>query len=104
MDSRFFLAWEWWNSYSKVQLKTLVLERGLKWEVDSVLLIRLSVSIDRPGVSIALVNDQQKIYLNAIGYQNLRTKDSLSTRTLISLISLSKIFTALAGANSGVVL
>jgi hypothetical protein len=31
-----FLAWEWWNSYPKVQLKALFLERGLKGEVDLV--------------------------------------------------------------------
>jgi CubicO group peptidase (beta-lactamase class C family) len=53
---------------------------------------------------MALVNDGQKIYFNAIGYKNLRTKDSLSTKTLIPLISVSKIFTKLEVAHSGVVL
>ena len=98
-----FLAWEWWNSYPKVKLKTLVPEQSLKGKIDSVLHQAIH-EYRLPGVSLALVKDGKVIYLNAVGYQNLNTKDSLSTETLIPIASVSKIFTALAIAHSGVFL
>ncbi|WP_332914329.1 serine hydrolase domain-containing protein [Algoriphagus boritolerans] len=41
-------------------------------------------------------------YLKAFGYQNLKTKDSLTLQSLIPVASVSKLFTALTLANYAV--
>jgi len=94
-----FLAWEWWNSFPKVKLVDFAPEEGLKGKMDSILLAAIN-EYRLPGVSLALVKDGKVVYLNALGYQNLETKELLDVSSSIPVVSVSKIFTALTLANT----
>ncbi|UZD23773.1 serine hydrolase [Algoriphagus halophytocola] len=93
-----FLIWEWWQSYPKVRAKPVLKSADLKSGIDSI----LSKSIPEfllPGVSLAIVKDGKVIYLNALGYENLESKDSLKVHSKIPVASVSKLFTALGLAH-----
>ena len=94
-----FLAWEWWNSFPKVNLVKFAPEEGLKGKLDSILFQAIN-EYRLPGVSVALVKDGKVVYLNALGYQNLETKEVLTDTSSIPVVSVSKIFTALTLANT----
>ncbi|WP_075351008.1 serine hydrolase domain-containing protein [Algoriphagus marinus] len=94
-----FLAWEWWNSFPKVNLVKFAPEEGMKGKLDSILFQAIN-EYRLPGVSVALVKDGKVVYLNALGYQNLDTKEALTDTTSIPVASVSKIFTALTLANT----
>jgi CubicO group peptidase (beta-lactamase class C family) len=93
-----FLAWEWWYSYPKVNLVPLVPERSLIGKIDSILYHAVA-DYRLSGVTVALVQKGKVSYLNAVGYKNLETKDSLKITSQIPVASVSKIFTALGVAS-----
>lgn len=93
-----FLAWEWWNSYPKVKPVQLTAEKNLNGKIDSILYHAVH-EYRLPGLSIALVQNGKVIYLNAFGFENLETKDSLTVESQIFVASVSKLFTALGVAN-----
>lgn len=62
-----FLAWEWWNSFPKVNLVKFAPEEGMKGKLDSILFQAIN-EYRLPGVSVALVKDGKVVYLNALGY------------------------------------
>jgi CubicO group peptidase (beta-lactamase class C family) len=94
-----FLTWEWWNSFPKVRLVEFATEKGMKGKLDSILVQAIN-EYRLPGVSVALVKDGKVIYLNALGYQNMETKELLDVNSSIPVVSVSKIFTALTLANT----
>jgi CubicO group peptidase (beta-lactamase class C family) len=49
-----------------------------------------------PGISVAVVKDQETIWSKAYGYSNLANKVPATTNTLYSICSISKLFTAIA--------
>lgn len=94
-----FITWEWWNSYPKQVFKPTLKVTSTKEGIDSILNQAMSTYL-LPGISVAIVQHGKVLYLNAFGYDNLETKDSLTIESLIPVASLSKIFTAIGLANA----
>ena len=57
---------------------------------------RRSAPIDIPGVSMAIVHDQDLIWSGGFGYTDLEAKIPATPDTLYSICSISKLFTSLA--------
>ena len=47
-----------------------------------------------PGLAIAVVKDGKVIYEKGFGYRNMKTKEMVTPKTLFSIASSSKAFTA----------
>ncbi|SFB45622.1 CubicO group peptidase, beta-lactamase class C family [Algoriphagus aquimarinus] len=94
-----FIAWEWWHSYPKVRNIPISEVTSESIGIDSILYQAMSTYL-LPGISVAVVKNDEVIYLNAFGYKNLATKDSLMVESAIVVASVSKLFTALALANT----
>ncbi|MEB2778052.1 serine hydrolase domain-containing protein [Algoriphagus sp. D3-2-R+10] len=94
-----FIAWEWWHSYPKVRFNPISEATSESAGIDSILHQAMSTYL-LPGISVAIVKNGKVSYLNAFGYENLKTKDSLSIESKILVASVSKIFTALGVANA----
>jgi CubicO group peptidase (beta-lactamase class C family) len=93
-----FLVWEWVKSYPKVRWEPLASPQNLNEKIDSILIQSLSDYLI-PGIAVGIVHDGKTIYLNAFGYQNMESKDTLTLKSQIPVASISKLFTALAVAN-----
>ncbi|MFT4857861.1 MAG: CubicO group peptidase (beta-lactamase class C family) [Algoriphagus sp.] len=93
-----FLSWEWWNSYPKISLAVLKSAAGFEGKIDSILYQAIN-EYRLPGVSLALVKEGKLVYMNALGFENLRTKAPLNPTSTIPVASISKLFTALTIAN-----
>lgn len=93
-----FLGWEWWSSYPKVRLISVAHPESKAGKIDSILIRSLGDFLI-PGIAVGIVEDEKVTYLKAFGYENLRTKDSLTIQSQIPVASVSKIFTALSLAN-----
>ena len=89
-----FLIWEWWESYPKVRVKPVLRTQDFKSGIDSILIKSIPEFL-LPGISVAIVKHGKVAYLNAFGYENLDTKDSLNIHSKIPVASVSKLFTAL---------
>lgn len=93
-----FISWEWWQSFPKVRFNTSLKVNSQKEGIDSILSQAMS-SFLLPGISVAIVQDGSVSYLDAFGYENLDTKDSLTVKSQILAASVSKLFTALGVAS-----
>lgn len=93
-----FIAWEWWHSFPKVRTLPVTKVISVKDGVDSILKEAMSTYL-LPSISVAIVKDGEVVYLDAFGYENLATKDSLTVNSRILVASISKIFTALGVAS-----
>ena len=93
-----FISGEWWHSFPKVRFNLSLKVTSQKEGIDSILNQAMS-SYLLPGVSVAIVQDGSVSYLNAFGYENLGTKDSLTVESQILAASVSKLFTALGVAS-----
>lgn len=93
-----FIAWEWWHSFPKVRTVPATKVISMKDGVDSILKEAMSTYL-LPSISVAVVKEGEVIYLDAFGYENLETKDSLTVNSRILVASLSKVFTALGAAS-----
>jgi CubicO group peptidase (beta-lactamase class C family) len=49
-----------------------------------------------PGISIAIVDDQQLVWKKAYGFSNVESKTPAETNTIYSICSISKLFTSIA--------
>lgn len=49
-----------------------------------------------PGVSLAVVRDQELLYARGFGYAHLETKSPATAQTMYSICSISKLFTSVA--------
>ncbi|REG90315.1 serine hydrolase domain-containing protein [Algoriphagus antarcticus] len=94
-----FITWEWWHSFPKVRFNPSIKVSSKKEGIDSILTQAMS-SYLLPGVSVAIVEEGKVSYLNAFGYENLKTKDSLTVESQILVASVSKLFTALGVASA----
>ncbi|MEB2783994.1 serine hydrolase domain-containing protein [Algoriphagus persicinus] len=94
-----FIGWEWWHSYPKVRFNPITEATSESLGIDSILHQAMSTYL-LPGISVALVKNGKVSYLNAFGYENMETKDSLSIESKILVASVSKIFTAIGVANA----
>ncbi|WP_425638398.1 serine hydrolase domain-containing protein [Algoriphagus yeomjeoni] len=94
-----FIAWEWWNSFPKVRIAPNAKVNSMQDGVDSILRESMLTYL-LPGISAAVVKDGKVIYLNAFGFENLETKDSLTVDSKILVASISKLFIALGVASS----
>lgn len=94
-----FIAWEWWYSFPKVRNIPVSEVNSESLGIDSILHQAMSTYL-LPGISVAIVKNDKVFYLNAFGYKNLATKDSLTVESAIVVASVSKLFTALGLANT----
>lgn len=95
-----FLGWEWWRSYPKVRATPISFPESTEARIDS-LLSQCLTQFLIPGLAVGVIKNEKVTYLKAFGYENLKTKDSLSLQSLIPVASVSKLFTALTLANYG---
>lgn len=93
-----FLGWEWWHSYPKVRLTPISFPKSKEAKLDSLISQNLPENLI-PGLAVGIIENEKVTYLKAFGYQNLKTKDSLTLQSLIPVASVSKLFTALTLAN-----
>lgn len=93
-----FMSWEWWHSFPKHVFKPAMKVSTESEGIDSILNQSMSTYL-LPGVSLAVVKNGKVSYLNAFGFENLETKDSLTIESQILVASVSKLFTAIALAN-----
>lgn len=94
-----FIAWEWWHSFPKVRVIPNTKVNSVQDGVDSILKSAMLTYL-LPSISGAIVKDGEVIYLNAFGFENLETKDSLTVDSRVLVASISKIFIALSVASS----
>lgn len=66
-----------------------------KMEIEA-FLKRVIDKFDIPGLSIAIVQDEELFYAGAFGFRNLETKDVMTTESLFHMASVSKPFVATA--------
>ena len=66
-----------------------------KLEIEA-FLERVIEKFDIPGLSIAIVQDDELFYAGAFGFRNLETKDEMKTESLFHMASVSKPFVATA--------
>ncbi|SFU12539.1 CubicO group peptidase, beta-lactamase class C family [Algoriphagus locisalis] len=97
--SALFIIWEWWRSFPRVRIKPAAKVNSMQEGVDSILQQAMSTYL-LPSVSVAIVKKGEVVYLDAFGYENLDTKDSLTVDSKILVASISKIFTALGVAGT----
>ncbi|WP_339865145.1 serine hydrolase domain-containing protein [uncultured Algoriphagus sp.] len=93
-----FISWEWWYSFPKHVFKPALQVSSENDGIDSILNQSMATYL-LPGISLAVVKNGKVSYLNAFGFKNLETKDSLTIESQILVASVSKLFTALALAN-----
>lgn len=93
-----FLGWEWWGSYPKVRLTPLSFPETANERIDSLIFQSLADYLI-PGMAVGIILNEKVTYLNAFGFANLETKDSLTLQSMIPVASVSKMFTALTLAN-----
>lgn len=96
-----FLGWEWWRSFPKVRLIPISFPESEEAKLDSLITQSLPENLI-PGLAVGIIKNEKVTYLKAFGYQNLKTKDSLTLHSLIPVASVSKLFTALTLANYAV--
>lgn len=94
-----FISWEWWHSFPKHVFKPTLKVTSKKEGIDSILNQAMSTYL-LPGISLAIVENGKVSYLNAFGYENLATKDSMTVESQIPVASLSKLFVALGVATA----
>ncbi|WP_297338302.1 serine hydrolase domain-containing protein [Algoriphagus sp.] len=85
---------EWWRSYPKVSLPVPMGTMNQKDQLDSILITTLNQN-QLAGLSVGLIVDSKITYRRAVGFANLASKDSLTSRTPLPVASISKLFTAL---------
>lgn len=95
-----FLGWEWWRSYPKVRATPISFPESKEEKIDSLLSQSLTQHLI-PGLAVGILQNEKVTYLKAFGFENLKTKDSLTIQSLIPVASVSKMFTALTLANYG---
>lgn len=93
-----FLGWEWWRSYPKVRVKPVPFPESMDEKIDS-LLSQSLIHYLIPGIAVGIIKNEKLTYLKAFGFQNLKTRDSLTLHSLIPATGVSGIFTALTLAN-----
>ncbi|MBA4299360.1 MAG: hypothetical protein C0433_04520 [Cyclobacterium sp.] len=93
-----FLGWEWWRSYPKVRVTPVSYPESRDARIDS-LLSQSLIQYLIPGIAVGIIKNEKLTYLRAFGFENLKTKDSLTLQSQIPVASVSKIFTALTLAN-----
>src|SRR5690606_14885624 len=94
-----FISWEWWHSFPAVRIQPPLKVTSEKEGIDSILTNAMS-SYLLPGISVSIVKNSRVLYSNAFGYENLKTKDSLTVESQILVASVSKLFTALGVAHT----
>ncbi|PZX49653.1 serine hydrolase domain-containing protein [Algoriphagus chordae] len=94
-----FIAWEWWYSFPKVRIIPTTEVTSEAEGIDSIVTHAMSNYL-LPGISVAIVRNDKLYYLNAFGYSNLETKDSLTVESEIIVASVSKLFTAIGLAEA----
>lgn len=93
-----FLSWEWWRSYPKVRLAPISYPEAKDERIDSLLIQSLSQFLI-PGLAVGIIEDEKVTYLKAFGFENLKTKDTMTLQSTVPVASVSKLFTALSLAN-----
>lgn len=93
-----FYGYEWWNSFPKVSFAPPLASHSKKEKLDSILIATLNQN-QLSGLAVSVIRNSKVTYQKAIGFNELETKDSLKTNTIIPVASISKIFTSLAAAN-----
>ena len=94
-----YIAWEWWYSFPNVRIPPNLKVNSMQDGIDSILQEAMSTYL-LPGISVAVVKEGKVIYLNAFGFENLETKDSLTVNSRILEASISKLFIALGVGGS----
>jgi CubicO group peptidase (beta-lactamase class C family) len=93
-----FLGWEWWRSFPKVRVPPVSFPESREARIDS-LLSQSLIQYLMPGIAVGIITNEKLTYLKAFGFENLKTKDTLTVQSHIPVASVSKIFTALTLAN-----
>lgn len=93
-----FLGWEWWRSYPKVRLRPVSVPENKDERIDSLLTESLSQFLI-PGLAVGIIENEKVTYLKAFGFENLKSKDTMTLQSILPVASVSKLFTALSLAN-----
>ncbi|MBN7816375.1 serine hydrolase domain-containing protein [Algoriphagus pacificus] len=93
-----FLVLDWWNSYPRIKIIPVSSTNSKEEKLDSLLKASMTEFI-LPGLAVGIVEEGKITYQKAFGFQNLKTFDSLSAKSLIPVASISKLFTALTAAH-----
>lgn len=93
-----FLGWEWWRSYPKVRLPPISNPETRDARIDSLLIQSLSQFLI-PGLAVGIIEEEKVTYLKAFGFEDLKTKDTMSLQSTLPVASVSKLFTALSLAD-----
>lgn len=93
-----FLGWEWWRSFPKVRLKPVSFPENKDERIDSLLTESISKFLI-PGLAVGIIENEKVTYLKSFGFENLKSKDTLTLQSILPVASVSKLFTAISLAN-----